>query len=127
MSNPENSEDIILIDDTKTIRDELERRRLWTHFQIKTGLPGSGDQLLIDRNTDPLRIDLFLHFKNHPDPSDNGWLWISLSRTPNNMDNIMRVLGDTINSLGPLAAMEAIIPGDQIIKKGDQGGHGQTA
>jgi len=121
MSNLDPSEDIVLVDDAKVIREELERRHLRTHFQIKTGLPGSGDQLLIDRQADAKRVDLFLHFRGHDDPTDNGWLWISISRTPVNPSNIMKVLGDVINALGPLAAMEAIIPMDQTITKGDRG------
>lgn len=120
MSNPDASEDIILIDDLGIILEELKRRHLRAHFQIKTGMPGTGDQLLVDKQTDPERVDLFLHFRGHDDPNDNGWLWISLNRTPVNPANIVKVIGDTIGALGLLASVEAIIPGDRIIKKGDQ-------
>ena len=120
MSNPESSDDIRLIEDDKLIIDELKRRKLWQHFMLAPKIFHIKDSAIVDRTTDPNRVDMFVRFAGHKNPEDNGLLWISVANIPVNVDKARQVFIDTIGSIGKIGSMEEIIKVDQLIPRNDQ-------
>ena len=98
----------------------MKKRGLLKHFQIKTGMPGHGNRMIIDRKCDPGRVDFFCEFRGHSKPEDNGFLWISITKNPANPALAQQAMDKAIQGLGNIAAMELILPGDQLIGKSDQ-------